>query len=219
MFLGILEDINKILGYLNISTKYLNRMYTLLVLIPTSYLLKIIYNLFITHDYVQFYLYIFGLLILLYFWILNFLYYFCDKNVRWDITQLLARKLPDEAFALSTKSESKRISGEVVHVEYTDEASFVIPEVISELIKKGIIVTNNTGLGFLIRKHTLMPYYSIQKTNDYYKLFIGTSYSDLKLIGTIKEQAHFIGLYIQGGPYIQGGIQYYQPYSLKLMKK
>ena len=41
----MINGIHKFLGYLDISPKYLNRAYTLLSLIPTAYILRIVYGL------------------------------------------------------------------------------------------------------------------------------------------------------------------------------
>ena len=43
--LDLINGVHKFLGYLDISPKYLNRGYTILSVIPTLYLLRIVYGL------------------------------------------------------------------------------------------------------------------------------------------------------------------------------
>ena len=77
--LDMINGIHKFLGYLDISPKYLNRAYTLLSLIPTAYILRIVYGLYLNQNYLQMALYGIGFCVLLYFWVLNIFYYFFDK--------------------------------------------------------------------------------------------------------------------------------------------
>lgn len=46
--LDLINGVHKFLGYLDISPKYLNRGYTILSVIPTLYLLRIVYGLWQT---------------------------------------------------------------------------------------------------------------------------------------------------------------------------
>ena len=55
--LDMINGIHKFLGYLDISPKYLNRAYTLLSLIPTAYILRIVYGLYLNQNYLQMALY------------------------------------------------------------------------------------------------------------------------------------------------------------------
>lgn len=43
--IDLINSINKFLGYLNISTKYLNRAYTLLSIVPTLFIFRVIVGL------------------------------------------------------------------------------------------------------------------------------------------------------------------------------
>ena len=44
ILLDIINGLNKFLGFLDISPKYSNRAYTLLSIIPTIYILRIVYG-------------------------------------------------------------------------------------------------------------------------------------------------------------------------------
>lgn len=103
ILLDIINSVHKFLGYLDISPKYLNRGYTILSVIPTMYLLRIIYGLWQNQNYLQFFLYGIGFLVLVYFIILNVFYYFLDKNTKADVTQLFVKYLPEEAFNIQTE--------------------------------------------------------------------------------------------------------------------
>lgn len=89
ILLDLINRVHKFLGYLDISPKYLNRGYTILSVIPTLYLLRIVYGLWQNQNYLQFFLYGLAFLVLVYFTVLNVFYYFLDKNTKADVTQLL----------------------------------------------------------------------------------------------------------------------------------
>ena len=79
LILDLINGIHKFLGYLDISPKYLNRAYTILSIIPTAYILRIVYGMFANQNYFQAILYTVGFLVLVYFWVLNIFYYFLNK--------------------------------------------------------------------------------------------------------------------------------------------
>ena len=54
ILLDLINGVHKF-GYLDISPKYLNRGYTILSVIPTLYLLRIVYGLWQNQNYLQFF--------------------------------------------------------------------------------------------------------------------------------------------------------------------
>ena len=107
ILLDIINGLNKFLGFLDISPKYSNRAYTLLSIIPTVYILRIVYGLWLNQNYLQLVLYGLIFIVLVYFFVLNFFYYFLDRNVKGDITQLFVKYLPDDAFNIQNEQPRK----------------------------------------------------------------------------------------------------------------
>ena len=108
ILLDVINGLNKFLGFLDISPKYSNRAYTLLSIIPTVYILRIVYGLWLNQNYIQLVIYSLVFIGLVYFIVLNFFYYFLDKNLKGDITQLFVKYLPDDAFNIQNEESKKR---------------------------------------------------------------------------------------------------------------
>ena len=229
--LTILDEINKALGYLNINTKYINKMYTLLAPIPIFFVIKSILDMkasllpAISG-------YVIGLILLLYFWVLNFMYYFLNKNKNLDITQLLAKKLPDEMF--NNDMDSNNVNSTVklspdttlLNIEYVSDYSLILRKNIDYLIenKKLIVRDYKKDDGFLVAKNTLYPYYFVSRSSDpgYYDVKIGKDLNSLETIGKVysgREKITTLGLFITGGPFKSNGIIYNKSYGLQLIAK
>ncbi|WP_165005288.1 MULTISPECIES: DUF6681 family protein [unclassified Enterococcus] len=231
--LDIINSVHKFLGYLDISPKYLNRGYTVLSVIPTLYLLRIIYGLWQNQNYLQFFLYGIVFLVLVYFIVLNVFYYFMDKNTKADVTQLFVKYLPDEAFNIQTEETTTRggsidkVNTQEIAVSYDEDYQLKLAENMRYLIEKGEISVNDLGRmdGFLVDRNTLYPYYYVKKIADKeYVLNIGRSYADMEKVGKIyldseEETLEPVGLFIVGGDFVKDGLRYHEPYRLKLIVK
>ncbi|MGM9904181.1 hypothetical protein A5844_001942 [Enterococcus sp. 10A9_DIV0425] len=231
--LDIINGIHKFLGYLDISPKYLNRGYTVLSIFPTLYLLRIVYGLWQNQNYLQFFLYGIGFLVLLYFIVLNVFYYFFDKNSKADVTQVIVKYLPDEAFNIQGEEIRKnggsidKVNTEKANVLFDEDYQLKLAENMHYLIEKGEIKVNDLGRmdGFLVDRNTLYPYFYVKKIADKkYQLSIGRNYATMDKIGTIAvDSAHDtidpVGLFIVGGDFVKDGLRYHEPYRLKLIVK
>lgn len=232
--LDIINSVHKFLGYLDISPKYLNRGYTILSVIPTIYLLRIIFGLWQNQNYLQFFLYGIVFLVLVYFIVLNVFFYFFDKNTKADVTQLFVKYLPDEAFNIQTEESTMMnnrtidaVNTKEINVLYDEDYQLKLAENMRYLIGNGEIKVNDLGRmdGYLIDRHTLYPYYYVKKVSEKeYTLSIGRSYSDLTPVGKIvvdspQETLEPIGLFIIGGDFVKDGLRYHEPYRLKLIVK
>lgn len=228
--LDIINGIHRFLGYLDISPKYLNRGYTILSIIPTVYILRIIFGLAQNKNYLQLILYSLIFLMLVYFLVLNICYYFLGKNLKIDVTQLFVKYLPDEAFNIEVESANANkinlLTTEKVPVDFHEDYQLILAEYLSELMTSGAIVHNTSvNEGYVIAKNTLYPYYFIKKISDKeYALQIGKSYSKLTTIGKIERDEKQgslepVGLFIAGGDFIKDGVRYHEPYQLKLYVK
>ncbi|MGO3913886.1 DUF6681 family protein [Enterococcus viikkiensis] len=228
LLLDIINGLNKFLGFLDISPKYSNRAYTLLSILPTVYILRIVYGLWLNHNYLQLAIYSLVFLILVYFFVLNFFYYFLDKNVKADITQLFVKYLPDDAFNIQNEQpkRAKKVfeQAEEVSVDFVEDYQLRLAEDVQELIAGGELTTRDLTKeeGFLIEENTLYPYYYVKQiASQHYQLQIGKNYRELETIGTIqpKEALKPIGLFIVGGDFVKDGVRYHEPYRLKFLVK
>lgn len=228
LLLDIINGLNKFLGFLDISPKYSNRAYTLLSILPTVYILRIVYGLWLNHNYLQLSIYSLVFLILVYFFVLNFFYYFLDKNLKADVTQLFVKYLPDDAFNIQNEQpkKAKKVfeQAEEVTVDFIEDYQLKLAEDIQELITGGELTTRDLTQeeGFLIEENTLYPYYYVKQiAPQRYQLQIGKNYRELETIGTIqsKEALKPIGLFIVGGDFVKEGVRYHEPYRLKFLVK
>lgn len=228
LLLDIINGLNKFLGFLDISPKYLNRAYTLLSILPTLYVLRIVYGLWSNQNYLQFFLYSLVFIVLIYFSVLNFFYYFLDKNLKLDITQLFVKYLPDDAFNIQSEQAKQNRKlfehAKEISVDFNEDYQLRLVENIQALIDEQEITTNDLTKheGFLIEENTLYPYYYVKQINDQtYQLQIGKNYRDLEPVGMIRqtEPLNPIGLFIVGGDFVKQGIRYHEPYQLKFLAK
>lgn len=228
ILLDIINGLNKFLGFLDISPKYSNRAYTLLSIIPTVYILRIVYGLWLNQNYLQLVLYGLVFIGLVYFFVLNFFYYFLDKNVKGDVTQLFVKYLPDDAFNIQNEQpkKAKKVfeQAKEVPVDFNEDYQLILVENIQALIDGKEIMTRDLtkNEGFLIEENTLYPYYYVKQIDTgTYQLQIGRNYHDLETIGTIQqaEPLRPIGLFIIGGDFVKDGVRYHEPYRLKFLTK
>lgn len=189
--LDLINGVHKFLGYLDISPKYLNRGYTILSVIPTLYLLRIVYGLWQNQNYLQFFLYGLAFLVLVYFTVLNVFYYFQIKHES-RCHSAFVKYLPDEAFNIQTEesidngNSIDKVNTQEVMVSYDEDYQLKLAENMRYLIGNGEIKTNELGRmdGFLVDRNTLYPYYYVKKTGEKeYVLNIGRSYSDMEKQG------------------------------------
>lgn len=228
ILLDIINGLNKFLGFLDISPKYSNRAYTLLSIIPTVYILRIVYGLWLNQNYLQLVLYGLVFIGLVYFFVLNFFYYFLDKNVKGDVTQLFVKYLPDDAFNIQNEQpkKAKKVfeQAKEVPVDFNEDYQLILVENIQALIDGKEITTRDLTKdeGFLIEENTLYPYYYVKQIDTgTYHLQIGRNYRELETIGTIQqaEPLRPIGLFIVGGDFVKDGVRYHEPYRLKFLTK
>lgn len=228
ILLDIINGLNKFLGFLDISPKYSNRAYTLLSIIPTIYILRIVYGLWLNQNYLQLVLYGLVFVGLVYFIILNFFFYFFDKNLKGDITQLFVKYLPDDAFNIQNEKQQKTKKvfeqAQEIPVDFTEDYQLRLVENIQALIDDNEIKTRDLTEeeGFLIEENTLYPYYYVKQIDSStYRLQIGKNYRDLETIGTIRQNEPLspIGLFIIGGDFVKDGVRYHEPYRLKFLVK
>ncbi|KRN28185.1 hypothetical protein IV38_GL001638 [Lactobacillus selangorensis] len=99
--LGFLSLVNQFLGYFNFNTKLKNRLFTIVGFFANFYFLYAAVLAFQNGRF-RWILFVLLFLLLLYFSVLNFLYYFTDKTTKWDISPKVEQLLggpPQQATA------------------------------------------------------------------------------------------------------------------------
>ncbi|MGX4685414.1 DUF6681 family protein [Vagococcus sp. JNUCC 83] len=220
----ILSNITKFLNYLNINPRLQNKILTVLSVFPTLYLLRIVKGYFQNGNYLRMSLYLLLFIVLTYFIVLNFIYYFKNQKVKWDVTNLIENIVPEDATfdeTVQTNSTTPKIQGKLLTLTLNDDSDQVIDTVIHDLIDKNYIkATKLNDYAYELESYTLIPFYKISKGT----LLIGSSYKDLEEVATIKinEEADSLvplGVFVSGGSYEKDGIIYKEPYSLELRVK
>lgn len=92
----ILDTINHFLSYLNFNLKLKNSIYTVVGTIANFYTAYLAFKFFQYQAYSRGILYLLIFLVLLYFSILNIIYYFTKKTVSWDISPHVEKLLGGE---------------------------------------------------------------------------------------------------------------------------
>lgn len=236
LLIDLISSFHKFLGYLEISPKYLNRAYTILSIFPTLYILRIIYGLFLNQHYLQMLLYSLVFLVLVYFIVLNSFYYFLDKNSKYDVTQLFAKYLPEDALNIQASPSKERKSTDLaceldliqVPIHFGKDYQLLVNQVVEQCVQtKQLPLAENfikQQQGYALEKNTLFPFYDLAQVGQKeYVVRIGSSYQRLFEVGMIRlneeEELKPVGLFLSGGDFYMNGQLFHEPYQLKLMAK
>ena len=91
--LTILDMINRSLGYFNVNTKLKNQAYVVVGFFGEFYLFYVAFRLLKNGAYVRGLLFMLAFLALMYFVVLNFIYFFTDKKAKFDISPKIEKLL------------------------------------------------------------------------------------------------------------------------------
>ncbi|MGY3765619.1 DUF6681 family protein [Vagococcus vulneris] len=218
----IFTNISKFLNYLNINPRLQNKIFTVAGLVPTLYILRIVNGYFRNENYWQAVVYLIIFIILIYFTIINFIYYFHDRKVKWDVTNFIEDIVPEDATfngtAATTPMGKPVIHGKKLPLNLVEDADLIINDVVNKLIDSKEIKSHELNENtYLIDKYTLIPYYKIRHS----ELWIGSTYHDLIKIAKIKliddaDELIPLGVFVLGGPYRVDGVTYKEPYRVQL---
>ncbi|MGX7024045.1 DUF6681 family protein [Vagococcus hydrophili] len=222
----LLANIGKFLNYLNINPRLQNKIMTIVSIFPTLYILRIVRGYFSNDNYVKGSIYLIIFIVLTYFIIINFVYYFKNRKVKWDVTNLIEDIVPEDLTfdnpdnILKTTATSG-LQGKKLPLIFNEDSPILIEQVIEELIRDGKIQKQDLEVNdYLIGKYELIPFYKIRNQ----ALWIGSSYRDMKEVAKIKLSSDAdtlipLGVFILGGTYQIDGITYKEPYTVQLRVK
>lgn len=221
----IFSNISKFLNYLNINPRLQNKIFTVVSVFPTLYILRIVKGYFQNGNHLRGIIYLLIFIVLMYFIVVNFLYYFKERKVKWDVTNLIEDIVPEDTTfggSVPTNSlETPSIKGQKIKLNLSEDSDIIIEEVVDKLVTTGEIKLNSLEQeGYLLDKYTLIPYYKIRKET----LWIGSSYKDMKPVASIvqlddRDELIPLGVFLIGGPYREGPITYKEPFRLQLRVK
>lgn len=226
MFFDFLDGINRMLAALNINMKYLNRLYILFSLIPMGYVYFLIYKYYINSNYIMFSLFLLASILILYFWSMNFLFYFFNKNTRLDITQLLANFLPNEIFEEESYQSTQLNSNNIEFKEIVITDYDLLNKTILTLIKNKEIKTiniNEISNKFEIPLHTILPFYKLDEIDkNKFKVSIKSNFDNhFNEIGfvNIDDNMKLMGVFVYGGKSNINGVIFEEKYRIKVALK
>lgn len=223
----LLTNIGKFLNYLNINPRLQNKIMTVVSVFPTLYILRIVRGYFSNKNYFKGSIYLIIFIVLTYFIILNFVYYFKNKKVKWDVTNMIEDIVPEDVtFDADHTVEIKGtaahgIQGKKLPLIFNENSHIIIEQVVDELIDQKVITIQDLSKNdYLIDKYELIPFYKIRKQS----LFIGSSYNDMKEVAKIEllddaDSLIPLGVFVLGGTYQVDGITYKEPYTIQLRIK
>lgn len=213
-----LQLLSQFLGYFNIKDKPKNRAITVIAFIVNFYLLYIaIDNLRYAGYRWQGFWYLLAFLVLEYFLILNFIYYFTDKTVKFDISPYVEKALGGNPNAASATSDGplfnqnipsaglfdqKHILPAELHVDAVQQQN--INELAQLLERKGYLHLNYSGLSdrelykeackthepiLAMSKPLQLPFYELREDAYTHQLVVcaGMNSMTAKPVGTITK--------------------------------
>lgn len=208
----ILDGINRFLSYLNINVKAKNRTYLIVGIISNAYIGYLIYQFLSVHSYVQAIIYSLILIVLIYFWITNFIFYFYDRNVKWDISPWVEKKLAAKELENAAKKDHLEIptgkdgshlviydkqevtdQGLISEVSVTPEGQKVLSDLVQYFRQQTV---QNIGKQKKIKEKTyslgkklLVPSSTIEEEEGRLALYIGLNAIERKRVGYITKIA------------------------------
>lgn len=216
----------KLLSYFNINIKYLNRLYTVLAIIPLIYHLKLLSDFYEYDNKTKFITFLILFIFFLYIWIINFLFYFFDKNTIFDITQWIAKVVPDDVFNVPGAELLEIKLPENIVLERIRIHDYIhLTDTINKLIEhKEIAVNSGMTDGYLIPHNTLLPYYDFKRLNEKLievNISSELNYDSMKKVGIVDcdNMDDIMGVFVYGGQMKKDGIVYNDRYILKLAIK
>ncbi|WP_373719542.1 DUF6681 family protein [Weissella soli] len=91
--LTILDLLNHYLGFFNVNTRWKGKIYTILATVGDFYIAYLAVMFYLNKNFLRGTLLVGAFLVIMYFAILNFVYYFTNKTVKWDISPKVEKYL------------------------------------------------------------------------------------------------------------------------------
>ncbi len=104
--LSLLDLLNHYLGFFNVNSKLKGRIYSVMALAGDSYIFYLATQYMMNKAYLRGGLILLAGLVILYFAVINIVYYFTEKTVKWDISPWLAKYMGNKPEEGSTGAQT-----------------------------------------------------------------------------------------------------------------
>lgn len=205
MGIGLLALINQWLGFFNVRSQARGRIYSLVGFVANFYLLYVGVRFLINHQIWGF-LFLAAFVLLLYFAVLNLIYYFTDKTVKWDISpwidHLLGGDKAEGEAALKTVPANglyRRDQVLAATLVFTAEERQNLIDLFDQMIQAGLVEQNyghlsRSEIKKVIAAHgvisanypgTLLPYFDLKYASRGLVVYGGLNQFSAKPLGLI----------------------------------
>ncbi|MBM7617672.1 hypothetical protein JOC36_001234 [Weissella uvarum] len=212
--LSMLDLINHYMGYLNVNSKFKGRVYTLLALVGDAYILYLAFSYFKNHAYVRGALLCLAFLGILYFAVINFYYYFTQREPKWDVSPYIAKVLGAEEQKQETQQAGDNVQFVPANGLYNNEdvlpATVVLDpgkqvdlsQIADTLVQTHLADNNYGGLSDAEQMAQLengqtklyadgdgmpLPYYKLQQDQDGLAVYGGVNEMSAERLGLITK--------------------------------
>lgn len=205
---SLLDLFNSYFSVFNVNSRLKGRIYTIIDFFGVSYLMYLTWSYLKNHAYAQGGLIGLATVVILYIALINFVYYFTNKSVKWDISPLFAKYVanPDAAtgnnvqyvpasglyhsedvlpaFVVSKNEDQERLRQLVSQMRNRG----LIEDVFEDLSDKEQIQVLKKGQKFVYANDRIdLPYYRLQKTRNHLVVMGGMNEMQAQQIGIVEQ--------------------------------
>ncbi|TYC49541.1 hypothetical protein ESZ50_05170 [Weissella muntiaci] len=153
--LTILDLLNHYLGFFNVNTRWKGKVYTILAFFGNFYLLYLASKFLGNTAYLRASLLLLAFLVILYFSILNVIYYFTNKTVKWDISPKIEKYIGTQEVKEQRTNRGAFVPANGIYnkkdvlpatIVSDDDMQAEIERVAEQLVANGVVQTDFGGL-------------------------------------------------------------------------
>ncbi|CUS25701.1 hypothetical protein FC70_GL000904 [Paucilactobacillus oligofermentans DSM 15707 = LMG 22743] len=209
--LTILDMINRSLSYFNVNTKLKNQAYVVVGFFGEFYLFYVAFRLLKNQAYVRGLLFMLAFAALMYFVVLNFIYYFTDKKAKFDISPKIekllggpklteAERLAHQQGNMNVPANGLFVNDQILpaDVAINDHEQANLKRVVKQLIRENILQADyghrtekeivkrsrkeDESTQKLVENQTV-PYFELVPTGGRLEIFIGLNRMERLAVG------------------------------------
>lgn len=215
--LSALDLLNRLLGYFNIQDKAKGKAFTVIAFVSNFYLLYLAINHLRFPGYrLQGGLFLLAFVIILYFVVLNYIYYWTDKKAKFDISPYVAKLIGGDDYAKreaeeAMKQRSDALNGQQVYAEedllpttllISSSQQRHLDTLVTQLVNTGRLTLNYGGLSeeaitrvvqqtqapaLAIGQPMALPYATVKEVEGELQLFGGLNALNTQSLATIAQ--------------------------------
>lgn len=205
---SLLDLFNSYFSVFNVNSRLKGRIYTIIDFVGVAYLMYLTWSYLKNQAYTQGALIGLATLLILYVALINFMYYFTNKSVKWDISPLFAKYVANPEAAIGNNVQFVPASG-LYHSEDVLPAAVIsdgedqirLRELVDHMRERGLIedvfeeLSEKQQIQVLKKDQKLvyannrmdLPYYRLQKQGARLVVIGGMNEMDAKKIGVVER--------------------------------